>query len=132
VIRTERYLARLTQEMRRLEPEAKAVDALAAELARKKRLVAAIESVQDDQVQALPVLREMTETLPASAWLQALVMDRLGVELTGQSDAASTLIPLLEASSRLERVEFTSPVTKAQNKEQFRIRASWERAPRGR
>jgi prepilin-type processing-associated H-X9-DG protein len=132
VIRTERYLARLTQEIRRLEPEAKAVDALAAELARKKRLVAAIESVQDDQVQALPVLREMTETLPASAWLQALVMDRLGVELTGQSDAASTLIPLLEASSRLERVEFTSPVTKVQNKEQFRIRASWERAPKGR
>jgi hypothetical protein len=59
-------------------------------------------------------------------------MDRLGVELTGQSDAASTLIPLLEASSRLERVEFTSPVTKVQNKEQFRIRASWERAPKGR
>jgi hypothetical protein len=54
-------------------------------------------------------------------------MDRQGVELVGQSDAASSLIPLLEASNRLERVEFTSPVTKAQNKEQFRIRASWER-----
>jgi prepilin-type processing-associated H-X9-DG protein len=132
VSKTEGHLQRVTHEIQRLEPEAKAVDALAAELARKKRLLAAIEAAQDDQIQALPVLREMTETLPASAWLQALVMDRLGVELTGQSEAASTLIPLLEASSRLERVEFTSPVTKAQNKEQFRIRAAWERAPRGR
>lgn len=132
VVKTERHVQRLTQEIQRLEPEAKAVDALAAELARKKRLLAAIESAQDDQIQALPLLREMTETLPASAWLQALVMDRLGVELTGQSDAASTLIPLLEASNRLERVEFTSPVTKAQNKEQFRIRATWERAPKAR
>jgi Tfp pilus assembly protein PilN len=74
------------------------------------------------------VLRELTETLPASAWLQALTMDRQGVELTGQADAASGLIPLLEASSRLERVEFTSPVTKTQSKEQFRVRAAWERA----
>jgi len=75
------------------------------------------------------VLRELTETLPASAWLQALTMDRQGVELTGQADGASALIPLLEASSQLERVEFTSPVTKAQGKEQFRIRAAWEKAP---
>jgi hypothetical protein len=55
-------------------------------------------------------------------------MDRQGVELTGQADGASALIPLLEGSSRLERAEFTSPVTKAQGKEQFRIRAAWEKA----
>ena len=62
--------------------------------------------------------------------VQGVTMDNQGVELVGQSDAASSLIPLLEASDRLERVEFTSPVTKAQNKEQFRIRAAWERPPR--
>ena len=38
VIKTERYLARVTEEVRRLEPDAKAVDALAAELARKRRV----------------------------------------------------------------------------------------------
>jgi general secretion pathway protein L len=126
---TERYLGRVTQEIHRLEPEAKAVEALAADLARKRRLLGALESVQAASIQALPVLHELTETMPASAWLQALVMDRQGVELTGQSEAASTLIPLLEASPRLERVEFTSPVTKTQNKEQFRIRAAWENTP---
>lgn len=132
VVKTERYVDRLTLEIHRLDPEAKAVDALAAEVARKKRPLAAIASAQDGHIQVLPVLRELTEALPPGAWLQALVMDRQGVELTGQSDAASTLIPLLEASRRLERVEFTSPVTKTQNKEQFRIRASWERAERAR
>ena len=127
VIKTERYLGRLTQEIRRLEPDVKAVEGLAAELTRKKRVLAAFESARDGRIQALPVLRELTETLPASAWLQSLVMDRQGVELTGQAEGASTLIPLLEASDRLERVEFTSPVTKMQNKEQFRIRAAWEK-----
>jgi Tfp pilus assembly protein PilN len=126
VVETERYLGRVAEEMRRLEPEAKAVDGLADELARKRRVLAALTLARDGYVQALPVLRELTETLPAGAWLQALAMDRQGVELTGQADGASGLIPLLEASSRLERVEFTSPVTKAQNKEQFRIRAAWE------
>ena len=131
VVRKERYLGRVTEEIRRLEPEAKAVDALAEELGRKRRVLGALGSAEEGRVPALPVLRELTETLPASAWLQALTMDRQGVELTGQADGASALIPLLEASSRLERVEFTSPVTKAQGKEQFRIRAAWEKASPG-
>jgi Tfp pilus assembly protein PilN len=129
VIKTERYVGRVTAEIRRLEADAKAVDGLADELARKRRVLAALTAAEEGRVQALPVLRELTETMPAGAWLQSLVMDRQGVELTGQADGASTLIPLLEASSRLERAEFTSPVTKTQNKEQFRIRAAWE-APR--
>lgn len=126
VVRTERYLGRLTAEIRRLEPEAKAVDALAEELARKRRVLAALASAEEGRVPALPVLRELTETLPPGAWLQALSMDRQGIELTGQADGASALVPLLEASSRLERAELTSPVTKTQSKEQFRIRAAWE------
>jgi Tfp pilus assembly protein PilN len=129
VIRTERYLGRVSAELRRLEPEAKAVDGLAEELARKRRELAALASAEEGRVPALPVLRELTETLPAGAWLQALAMDRQGVELTGQADGASLLIPLLEASSRLERAELTSPVTKTQNREQFRIRAAWEKPP---
>jgi Tfp pilus assembly protein PilN len=126
VIKTERYVGRVTTEIRRLEADAKAVDGLADELTRKRQVLAALTAAEEGRVQALPVLRQLTETLPAGAWLQSLVMDRQGVELTGQADGASTLIPLLEASSRLERAEFTSPVTKTQNKEQFRIRAAWE------
>ncbi len=132
-IKAERYLGRLTQEIRRLEPDAKAVEGLAAELARKRGILSALQSMEEGRIQALPVLHELTETLPAGSWLQSLTMDRQGVELTGQSDGASTLIPLLEASARLDRAEFTSPVTKTQNKEQFRIRAGWEgRPPAGR
>ena len=126
VIKTERHLDRLSQEIRRLDPEVKAVERLAAELGQKRRVLAALQAAQDGRIPALPVLRELTETLPQGAWLQGLTMDRQGVELVGQSDAASALIPLLEASDRLERVEFTSPVTKTQNKEQFRLRAVWE------
>jgi Tfp pilus assembly protein PilN len=124
--KSERYLGRLTEEIRRLDPEANAVDALAAERARSRRVLAGLESVQRGSLPALPILRELTEALPDTAWLQVLSMDGEGAEFIGQADAASQLIPLLEASRWFERVEFTSPVTKLQGKEQFRIRAAWE------
>src|SRR5438128_11332837 len=55
-----------------------------------------------------------------------LSLDAKGVELTGQAAQASALIPLLENSPLLERVEFASPVTRGRDREQFRIRAAWE------
>lgn len=127
--KTERYLGRLSAEIRRLEADANAVDALAAERARSRRMLAGLESVRRGTLPVLLVLRELTEALPESAWLQNLSIDPEGVELVGQADAASQLIPVLEASRWLERVEFTSPVTKLQGKEQFRIRAAWEALP---
>src|SRR5439155_45970 len=72
------------------------------------------------------VLRELTEILPSDAWVTYLALDAKGVELTGQAGAASNLIPLLENSPRLERVEFASPVTRGRDREQFRIRAAGE------
>ena len=66
------------------------------------------------------------DLLPNDTWLTTLSLDPKGVELTGQAAAASALIPLLENSPRLERVEFSSPVTRGRDKEQFRIRAAWE------
>jgi hypothetical protein len=55
-------------------------------------------------------------------------MDKQGLEITGQAAAANQLIPLLENSPSLARVEFTAPVTKAGDKEQFRIKAAWKAA----
>ena len=123
----ERYVTRLSQEITRLDPEVKAVERLAAEVAQKKRLVAGIQGVQARGLRALPFMRDLTALVPQDSWLQAVNMDTQGVELTGQAGTASALIPALEASPWLERVEFTSPVTKGQGKEQFRLRGSWER-----
>jgi len=129
VSRIERHVERLVSEIHRLDPEAKAVDRLAGEMTRKHAVLSALQAAREARVPALPVLRELTGLVPAEAWLQALTMDRQGVELVGQADAASGLIRPLEASTWLERVEFTAPVTRIQGKEQFRIRAAWEAAP---
>jgi Tfp pilus assembly protein PilN len=126
----QRYADRLSQAIRVLDPDVKAVEALSAELAQKRRLLESIQSVEKNDVRALPILRELTERIPAEAWLRTFNMDKQGIEITGQAGAANQLIPLLENSPSLARVEFTAPVTKAGDKEQFRIKAAWKNVPK--
>jgi len=121
-----RRLARLNREIARIDPDVKAVERVARELEHKRQLVATVGKVGATSLQPLAVLRELTEILPNDAWVTYLAFDAKGVEMTGQAGAASTLIPLLENSPRLERVEFASPVTRGRDREQFRIRAAWE------
>jgi len=121
-----RRLARLNAEILRVDPDVRAVERVARELERKRQLLGTVEKIGAAALQPLPVLRELTEILPGDAWVTYLAFDPKGVELTGQAGAASTLIPLLENSPRLERVEFASPVTRGRDREQFRIRAAWE------
>jgi general secretion pathway protein L len=127
--RTARYLDTLNKEIAQLAPAVRDTERVLQELERKRRLLATIETAQSTALQPLPVLRELTDLVPADAWVSALSLDTKGVEVTGQAASASTLIPVLENSPRFERVEFSSPVTRGRDKEQFRIRAVWEGGP---
>jgi Tfp pilus assembly protein PilN len=125
--REQRHLKRVNAEIARLEPTVKEADRVVRELERKRKLIATVDGIESTGVRPLPVLRDLTELLPNDAWLTTVSFDPKGVEMTGAASAASALIPLLENSPRLERVEFSSPVTRGRdNKEQFRIRATWE------
>jgi len=123
----ERYVRQISQEIQRLDSEAKSVERLSAMVTKKKQLLATLQSVEAKGLRSLPFLRDLTSLVPQDAWLQALNMDPQGVELIGQAGTASALIPALEASPWLDHVEFTSPVTKGQGREQFRIHGAWER-----
>jgi Tfp pilus assembly protein PilN len=125
-----RYADRLSRAIHELDPEVKSVEGLSAELAQKRRLLETIRSIERNDVRALPILKELTERIPQEAWLRTLTMDKEGIEITGQASAANQLIPLLDSSPFLTRVEFTAPVTKAGDKEQFRIKAAWKIAPK--
>ncbi|HEU4368561.1 MAG TPA: PilN domain-containing protein [Methylomirabilota bacterium] len=124
--REQRHLSRINAQIARLDSEVRATERLAREVERKRKLLTTVTGLEAGALRPLPVLRELTDLLPNDTWLTTLSLDPKGVELTGQAAAASALIPLLENSPRLERVEFSSPVTRGRDKEQFRIRAAWE------
>lgn len=131
-VKERRALAALDARIAHLAPEVERAERFAAEVERARRELATLRSFEEQGLHPLPVIRELTDTLPGDAWLTNLSVDRSGLELGGFANAASQLIPLLEASPALERVEFTSPVTKGRDREQFRLRASWERRGGGR
>jgi Tfp pilus assembly protein PilN len=126
--RQQRHLARINAEIARLDPQVRAAERVVRELERKRKLLTTIGGIEAAALRPLPVLRELTDLLPNDTWLTTLSLDAKGVEVTGQAAAASALIPLLENSPRFEKVEFSSPVTRGRDKEQFRIRAAWEAA----
>ena len=126
-VKERRALAALEASIARLAPEVQRAERLTADVERARRELVTLRSFEEQGLHPLPMLRELTDTLPADAWLTTLSVDRTGIELGGFANAASQLIPLLEASPGLERVEFTSPVTKGRDREQFRLRAAWER-----
>lgn len=121
-----RYLDRLSEASRALEPQVKAIERLTVEIEAKKQALTAIQAIEDGRLRPLQTLRDLTQLFPQDAWLSALTLDARGVEITGQAAAANRLIPLLESSPVLERVELTSSVVKAGAREQFSIRAMWE------
>ena len=125
-MREQRRLSRINAEIARLDPEVRAVERVQRELERKRKLLGTITGIEANAVRPLPVLRELTDLLPADTWLTTLSLDSKGIELTGQAAAASALIPLIENSPRFEGAGFSSPVTRGRDKEQFRIRAAWE------
>jgi Tfp pilus assembly protein PilN len=127
--RETRRLAELNRQITALDPDVRGVEQVLKELERKRKLLQAIEAAERGSIRPLPVLRELTDLLPGDAWLTLLTLDLKRVELTGQAAAAAALIPLLENSARFERVEFSSPVTRGRDREQFRIKAEWEGGP---
>jgi len=129
LVRERRALAALDAEVARLAPAVRHAEQLAGELERARREATALRGFEAAGVRALPLLRELTEALPGDVWLTNLSADRNGLELAGFANAASQLISLLESLPTLERVEFISPVTKGRDREQFRLKAAWERGP---
>jgi hypothetical protein len=126
-VRERRALAALDARIARLAPAVQRGEHRLADVERARRELATLREFEERGLHPLPVLRELTDTIPGDAWLTNFTVDRNGLELGGFANAASQLIPLREASPSLERVEFTSPVTKGRDREQFRLRAAWER-----
>lgn len=118
------YDRALRREIARLEPAVEKVRRLDDQSRALLARVDAIEALRRETRIKLIVLSELTRIFPADAWIQSLQINEDMVEMTGYAAAASSLLPLLEDSPYLEKVEFLSAISRgADGKELFRIRA---------
>ncbi len=73
------------------------------------------------------LLKELTELIPADAYLTTFSLRGDRMTLDGQARSASDLITAMEKSKRFKNVTFSSPTTKAGDKERFSLVAEVKR-----
>ena len=73
---------------------------------------------------AAQLLREITEVLPAGAWLDSLLLQERKVVLSGSAPSATVVLEQLENSPLFHEMRFDAPVTKQGQLEIFRIAGS--------
>jgi len=98
----DRRIAGMRQEFKKVEELKKEVDTLEGE-------IASIRDFKKDRPMVLQMVKELTTVLPKNAWLTRLRITDSTVEIEGYAASATELLPKLETSPLLKKVEFASP-----------------------
>lgn len=102
-----------------IQPEVVEVKKLQNEIADLERQLDILNEGQGARVTSL--LKELTELIPPTAYLTTVSVRGRRVTIDGQADQASNLIAALDKSKTFRNVTFSSPTTKAGDKERFSI-----------
>ncbi|MGE5219619.1 MAG: type II secretion system protein GspL [Chloroflexota bacterium] len=130
-IKDELRLRQLQRENQKLAPT---VDALRREddqLQRLRKELAFIDGLEQRRGEVLRVLDDLSKVVPNSAYLSNLRYRSGVLEVQGNAENASALVPLLERSPVFENVNFNAPSNRGRdNRETFSLKADIEK-PKG-
>jgi general secretion pathway protein L len=99
------------------------------ELGRLREQLSFLTALQKRRGEFLRVLEELSRTVPNTAYVSNLRFRDGGVELQGNADSASNLVPLLERSPLFKSVGFNAPSNRGRdNRETFSLKAELEQA----
>ncbi len=117
----ERQVALRKDEVRKVEALKKDIQTLEGE-------ISAITDFKESRPMALTIIRELTTILPKNAWLTRARITETTVEIEGYANSATELLPKLEASKYLKKVEFSSPTFRdvRMNADRFNIKMEIE------
>jgi len=134
----------IEKEIKKNEPEVRAVEAISSELGSLEKQKRFFSDARENSVSRLSILAELTNIIPADAWVTNLTYKEIKKEepskekgsgkvsavrhegeviINGFANSSAKLISLLENSPLFENVEFISPVIKGMQGEGFKIKA---------
>jgi general secretion pathway protein L len=111
----------LQTQIEAIDPQVRAVKQVQADVDRLQKEIDTLSAGQEPQV--TPLVRELTDLIPADAYLTGFNLRGGRLTLDGQARSASDLITALGKSKRFKNVGFASPTTKQGDKERFSITA---------
>ena len=113
---------RVDRELNELSDEIKALGKVQSEITAFQERIDYLDNLKQKRIEALELLKALTEALPDTAWLLALSISDKKAEIRGYADQSTQLISLLEESPLFANVRFLSTITKGRDgNEVFKI-----------
>jgi general secretion pathway protein L len=129
-IKDELRLKQLQQENHKTEPSVEALRREEAQLQTVRKEVQLLSDIDRRKGEVLRVLDELSKVVPTGAYLSNFRYRNGVLEVQGNAENASTLIPLLEKSPLFENVAFNAPSNRGRdNRETFSLKAELEKQP---
>jgi Tfp pilus assembly protein PilN len=127
-IKDELRLRQLQNENRKLEPAVSALQREESQLEQLRKQTRLITELEQRRGETLRVLDELSKIVPNSVYFSNLRYRAGSLEVQGNAENASTLIPLLERSPVFENVAFNAPSNRGRdNRETFSLKADLEK-----
>jgi Tfp pilus assembly protein PilN len=127
-IKDELRLKQLQQENHKTEPYVEALRREEVQLQTVRKEVQFLSDIDRRKGEVLRVLDELSKVVPTSAYLSNFRYRNGVLEVQGNAENASTLIPLLEKSPLFENVAFNAPSNRGRdNRETFSLKAELEK-----
>jgi Tfp pilus assembly protein PilN len=125
IVRDEMTRRALAQEVEELEPQVAAIKRQEADVRKFQTQIETLTENQDRRT--VHFLKELTDKIPADAYLTTLRYRNNRIEMDGFATKSSELIQILENSPSFKNAQFTSPITQGQGgQERFSIVAEVE------
>jgi len=124
-----RTLDNLEEQLREIKSQAGELEKIDLEYDNLKTYYDRLASIDRAHPLKLPVLQELSRTLPRDTWLTHIEIDKDTLEVKGYSAAASKLVPVLEKSPRFRETEFLGTIISERGKEKFTIRTRIKEQP---
>jgi general secretion pathway protein L len=127
-IKDELRLRQLQAENGKLAPAVEALRREEEQLERLRKEASFLNNLNQRRGEVLRVIDELSKAVPNNAYLSNLRYRAGVLEVQGNAENASALIPLLERSPLLENVGFNAPSNRGRdNRETFSLKADIEK-----
>ena len=126
VVYTNKTLSTLDKQLSEIKGQVFSLEKIDLEYSSLKRYVDILTTISKKYPDKLPVLEELSHSLPRDTWLTHLKVKQTEVEIKGYAPVASKLIPILEQSKAFKETSFVGTIISESAGEKFTIHADVE------
>jgi Tfp pilus assembly PilM family ATPase/Tfp pilus assembly protein PilN len=128
VVYTNKALSTMDIQLNEIKGQVASLEKIDLEYEALKNYVDILSTISKQYPDKLPILDELSHSLPRNTWLTHLKVKKGEIEIKGYSPVASNLIPILEKSTIFKETSFVGTIISESAGEKFTIHADLEAA----